>query len=223
MPVNRGNIPTEKDIEQWSHLKHIHLPQVEAGIELLIGTNVPRALEPLEVVCSVNDGPYAIRTLLGWTVNGPLTGSSGEIVNWEHPQITVNRVSVVNLDDLWQQQFKNDFPESSIEEQIGMSREDQRFLESVNSSVKQVEGHYQIALPLRDIDVSMPNNRRVVEQRLCYLKRRFQKDSAFHMEYNTFMNDLLAKGYAEKVPEEELDRGDGKVWYITAPQGLPSH
>ncbi|XP_022595647.1 WD repeat-containing protein 17-like, partial [Seriola dumerili] len=214
MPVNRGNIPTERDIEQWSHLKHIRLPQIDAGIELLIGTNVPKALEPLEVVCSVNDGPYAIRTLLGWTVNGPLTGSSGETVKWEHPQITVNRVAVVNLDDLWQQQFKNDFPESSIEEQPGMSREDQRFLEFVNNTVKQVEEHYQIALPLRNRDVSMPNNRRVVEQRLCYLKRRFQKDSIFHTEYNTFINDLLAKGYAEKVPEEELDRGDGKVWYI---------
>lgn len=211
MPVHRGNILTERDIKQWSYLKHIHLPQIDAGIELLIGT---KALEPLEVVCSVNDGPYAIRTLLGWTVNGPLTGNSGETVNWEHPQITVNRVSVVNLDDLWQQQFKNDFPKSSIDEQPAISREDQRFLESVTSSVKQVEGHYQIALPLRNIDISMPNNKRIVEQRFCYLKRRFQKDLTFHTEYNMFINDLLAKGYAEKVPEEELDHGDGKVWYI---------
>ena len=177
MPVNRGNIPTERDIKQWSYLKDIHLPQIDAGIELLIGTNVPKALEPLEVVCSVNNGPYAIRTLLGWTVNGPLTGNSGDTINWEHPQITVNRVSVVNLDDLWQQQFKNDFPESSIEEQPAMSREDQRFLEFVSNSAQQVEGHYQISLPLRNVDISMPNNKRIVEQRLCCLKRRFQKDS----------------------------------------------
>ena len=214
MPVHRENIPTERDIEQWSHLKHIRLPQIDAGIELLIGTNVPKALEPLEVVCSVDEGPYAIRTLLGWTVNGPLSGNSGETVNWEHPQVTVNRVSVVNLDDLWQQQFKNDFPESSIDEQPGMSKEDERFLQFVTNSAKEVEGHYQIALPLRNSDISMPNNKKVVEQRLCYLKRRFQKDSRFHTEYNTFISDLLAKGYAEKVPKEDLDRGDGKVWYI---------
>ncbi len=214
MPVNRGNIPTERDIEQWSHLKDIHLPQIDAGIELLIGTNVPKALEPLEVVCSVNDGPYAIHTLLGWTVNGPLAENSEETVNWEHPRITVNRVTVVSLDDLWQQQFKSDFPESNIDEQPAMSREDQRFVEFVSSSAKQVEGHYQIGLPLRNIDIRLPNNKRVVEQRLCYLKRRFQKDSAFHTEYNTFINDLLVKGYAEKVPEEELDRTDGRVWYI---------
>ena len=72
MPVYKGNIPTKRDIEKWSHMKHIHLPQIDAGIELLIGTNVPKALEPLEVVCSVDGGPFATRTMLGWTVNGPL-------------------------------------------------------------------------------------------------------------------------------------------------------
>lgn len=41
MPVHRGNIPTERDIKQWSYLKHIHLPQIDAVIELLIGSNVP--------------------------------------------------------------------------------------------------------------------------------------------------------------------------------------
>lgn len=93
MPVHRGNIPTKRDIKKWPHLKHIHLPQINAGIELLIGTNVPKALEPLEVVCSVDDGPYAIRTMLGWTVNGPLTGDSGEMVNCEQSRITVNSFS----------------------------------------------------------------------------------------------------------------------------------
>lgn len=59
----------------------------------------------------------------------------------------------------------------------------------------------------------MPNHKKVAEQRLCSLKRRFQKDLVFHAQYNTFMNDLLVKGYAEEGPEEELPRGDGKVWY----------
>ena len=67
----------------------------------------------------------------------------------------------------------------------------ERFLEFVIISVKKVEGHYQIALPLRNIDISMPNNKRLVEQRLCCLKRRFQKDLMFHTEYNMFINDLL--------------------------------
>ncbi|KAL1246670.1 hypothetical protein QQF64_034398 [Cirrhinus molitorella] len=126
MPVHQGNIPTERDIKKWSYLKHVQLPQIDAGIQLLIGTNVPKALEPLEVVCSVDNGPYAIRTMLGWTVNGPLTEDRGRMADWEQPQITVNRVSAVNLDELWQQQFQNDFPENSLDDHTGMSREDHK-------------------------------------------------------------------------------------------------
>ena len=75
-----------------------------------------------------------------------------------------------------------------------MSRDDQSFLALVINSSVQVEGHYQIALLLRHTDI--PNNKKVVEQRLRYLKRRFQKDSMYHADYNTFMNELLVKGYA---------------------------
>lgn len=139
MPVHSGNIPRQRDLQGWAHLKHICLPETDAGIELLIGTNVPMALEPLQVIHSVNGGPYAIRTMLGWTVNGPLKGESEEAMYCEQPQLTVNRVSAVNLYELWQQQFKMDFPECSEDEQPGMSTEDPGFME--------VNSYYQISLP----------------------------------------------------------------------------
>ena len=33
---------------------------------------MPKALEPQEVHRSEDGGPYAVQTLLGWTINGPL-------------------------------------------------------------------------------------------------------------------------------------------------------
>lgn len=126
----------------------------------------------------------------------------------------MNRVSIINLDELWQQQFKMDFPESAVEEQVGMSREDLRFMDMVTRSAKHIDGHYQIALPLKNPNVIMSNNKKVVEQRLKHLKRKLQRDPMFHMEYNTFINGLLSKGYAERVPGTELEREDGKVWYL---------
>ena len=74
MPVHKGNIPHQKDIKQWPHLKTVHLSDIDSGIELLIGSDVLKALEPLDIIQSVGDGPYAVRTMLGWTVNGPLGG-----------------------------------------------------------------------------------------------------------------------------------------------------
>lgn len=44
------------------------MPEIIARIELLIETN---ALEPLQLISSVDGGPHTIR-LAGWTVNGPL-------------------------------------------------------------------------------------------------------------------------------------------------------
>lgn len=214
MLVHKGNIPRQSNLQRWLHLKHVHLPEIDAGIELLIGTNVPKAMEPLQVIRSVDNGPYAIRIMLGWTVNGPLKGDSGDAMNGELLELSANRVSVVNLDDLWQQQFSTDFPECSMDEQPSMSREDQRFMELVTNSAKQVDGHFQINLPLRKGDVSMPNNKKIVEQRALYLKKRLQKDSSFHADYTAFLNALLAKGYAKRVPEEDLECSDGKVWYL---------
>lgn len=60
--------------------------------------------------------------------------------------------------------------------QPAMSSEERRLFELVINSEKQVEGHYQIALPLRNLNLSMPNNKkRFFEQRLCDLKRRFSE------------------------------------------------
>lgn len=77
MPVHQGNIPRQEDLQRWPHLEYVKISEIDSGVDLLIGTNVPIALEPWEVVRSTNGGPYAVKTVLGWTVNGPLRGDLG--------------------------------------------------------------------------------------------------------------------------------------------------
>lgn len=102
MPVSNSDIPMQSDLVRWPYLNHIHLPSIEAGVELLIGANVPEALEPWQVVCSQMNGPYAVRTILGWTVNGPLKGmgKNGPFYN-DKPHMTVNRILCVYKTDRW--------------------------------------------------------------------------------------------------------------------------
>lgn len=57
----------------------------------------------------------------------------------------------------------------------------------------------------------MPNNKKIIEQCALHLKKRLQRDSSFHVDYTASMNDLVAKGYAERVPKEDMERSDGKV------------
>ena len=147
MPVHKGNIPHLNYINQWHNLKNIHLPELDCEIELLIGSDVPKALEPLQVIRSVGDGPYAVKTMLGGTVNGPLGGKDDYAQ--EQSEIRVNRISVVALDEQWEQQFKIDFPECVKDDQEP-SKEDQHFLDLVSTSAKLVNGHYCFGLTLKD-------------------------------------------------------------------------
>ena len=93
-----------------------------------------------------------------------------------------NRISVATLDELWSQQFKNDFPECQ-DDQLEMSRDEIQFMEIVSQSASLVGGHYCINLPLRNRVIKRPNNRRVAEQQALNLKQQFVKNSQFKADY----------------------------------------
>src|SRR4029434_2754739 len=101
MPVDTSSIPTNDDLSRFPYFREVNLLTVKANLELLIGSNVPKALEPWEGVNSQGDGPYAIKTKLGWAANGPLNGCCMDSC----PKVTVNRVFVANLEELLLQQY----------------------------------------------------------------------------------------------------------------------
>ena len=72
IPVSKEDIPNQVDIDKWPHLSEVYLPDVEAEVGLLIASDVPQILDPLEVKHCQDGGPYASRTIVGWVVNGPL-------------------------------------------------------------------------------------------------------------------------------------------------------
>ena len=75
IPVDQSEIATPAKLKQWKHLDRI---SGEIGgnesitVDLLIGYNCLKALEPLEVIPSQGNGPYTIRTALGWCGIGPI-------------------------------------------------------------------------------------------------------------------------------------------------------
>lgn len=73
IPVTKDNIPKEEDIRKWHYLKDVELTPIDASIGLLIGVNAPNVLEPWKVINSEGNGLFAVKTLLGWVINGPLS------------------------------------------------------------------------------------------------------------------------------------------------------
>ena len=81
-------------------------------------------------------------------------------------------------------------------------------------SVKLVDGHFQVALPWREDPPDIPNNKIMAERRLRSLRNRLMKDTELFKRYTEAMQDYIAKGHAEKVPKEELNKDNGRIWYL---------
>ena len=199
IPVKHSDIATARDLDQWIHLQGITLPCIDAEIGLLIGSNCPQALQPLEIRTGRGGGPFAFGTSLGWVVQGPRSRclSAGR-------QVKVNIVEVgeMALNDLLVDMYNREFPENHSVEEKSQSEDDRRWVRKVTTRcTQQSDGHYVIPLPLRQDSQVMPNNKICALRRLTGLKNRLQKDPKFTQHYCKFMEDMLQKGYAEKVPQ----------------------
>ena len=208
IPVSMEDIPTQGDIDQWPHLCGICLPEVDAEIGLLIACDVPTVFDPLEVKHSQNGGPYASRTSMGWVVNGPLGRYH------KGPRATS---FFIKADPEFHQMVKDfydsGFSESSADDKPEMSQEELRFVHELERTVVLRDGHYEMALTLKDREAPVPNNRPQVEQRAYWLKRKLQRNKDFYNDYKRFMADIIDKGYARKVPVDLQDANSTK-WYI---------
>ena len=71
LPITCDDIPKQEDFKRWPHLSGIYIPKVEAQVGLLIGNDNPKALEPRKIKQSKRKGPFAVRTVFGWVINGP--------------------------------------------------------------------------------------------------------------------------------------------------------
>lgn len=91
MPVSTDNIISVEELTKWPYLNGIQIPCIRADVDLLIGTNASKLMEPWEVINSHEDGPYAVKTVLGWVINGPLQGNNDRQGESGYPTITVNR------------------------------------------------------------------------------------------------------------------------------------
>ncbi|XP_071109438.1 uncharacterized protein [Haliotis cracherodii] len=118
------------------------------------------------------------------------------------------------LDRLVRESYNLDFPERLIDDIKQYSQEDKLFLRRIEESIKFVNGHYEMALPFRQENVTFPDNYDQAHRQLGRSRRKMERNSKFYEEYVTFMQKMFEKGYAEVIPEEEAEPCDGHTWYI---------
>ena len=229
---NEEEVPTADNIKHWNHLHSIieKLPAYDSTIPLglIIGANCPKALEPHEVIPSCENGPYALRSPLGWRVIGPIGGRKVDTsVNCyrtrlvipsdydlpdsmaHHHLVLESSVKDNYINQGLEKMYQHEFPEEKTEK-ISLSQEDHQFVNLMQDSVYKENGHYCLPLPFRDNDPVLPSNKTYALHRLASIKRKMQKDESFKIDYCKFMNTLLEKGYAIQSD----DTPEGRTWYI---------
>ena len=240
LPLDKCDIPSKEYVKSWSHLKHIadsFLDNKDAPIGLLIGRNCRKALEPVEIIPSQNNGPYATRTRLGWSLGcedtddfTPQRAVASDIVKVNFNQIRWPANNVITgypssisysikghirdeserrfIKEVWNEEDTHEINS----EQRGLSCEDQQFLEIMSNNIKFVDGHYELPLPFRDTTPNLSFNRESALKRADGIKRKMLKNNAFHKEYVNFMKNLLDSGYARRVKDQDLVDKTG--WYL---------
>jgi len=189
----------------------------DARIGLLIGSNFPKALEPVDVLASEDGGPFAIKTFAGWTIVGPLYMCSKE-----HPTIICHRGAAKEVDSgrhldhhfmveskvreivtpqALNEMLQLDFSGRTGEKDQEYSQEDKTFLTVVNQGIRHTEDHhYDIPLPFCGDRLWFPDNKEKILQRARWLRKKLIKSEKFHRDYVNFVNNIIAKGFARKVP-----------------------
>lgn len=229
MPANRSHIPSASMANKWPHLRRIakFLMPVndEVEIGLLLGYRCQDALVPREVIVSETGGPYAQRTDLGWCIVGVVDeNSEHDSIGFSHRVICIENSSVqvalkthttkevISPRDVLSV-LESDFKDVSNPYEVCMSKDDKDFMEIMNSSIYQdQDGHYVMPLPFRKGSLPLENNKALAEKRLQGLKHRLDRDFEYKSEYVAFMNELFEKGYAEEVPNSDVE--NETAWYI---------
>lgn len=200
IPVNNSDF----DTRCYKHLSDLPL-SCGTDVDILIGQDNSEALIPLEVRRGSKGDPFAIRTLLGWSINGPVSVNgpvSGEVIS----HFIVDSSLEQKVENLWK--VEND---GLHVDELSFSQEDVEVLEFWDKNTKLIDGHYEIPIPWKD-DIHVPNNVSVAKSRLFSLKASLERDSLFS-RYNSEIHKMLERGYAEVVPLEESVGGD-RVWYL---------
>ena len=90
LPVSRQDKCRSEDLERWPHLVGVPLGDLDAPVELMIGSNAAQLLVAQEVrPPEEGDGPYGVKTCLGWYVFG-----SGAVGSGADPRCTVSFLRV---------------------------------------------------------------------------------------------------------------------------------
>lgn len=199
-----------QELSKWEHLLDIDFPELPTSeVHLLIGLDAPDILRPLENRFGNPGEMYATKTVFGWTINGPRDTSEYTISNCPTSHFIQPDIGLL------EQQVERMWEIDNVTNDIKpMSLSDKKVVSLWEKSITKVNGHYTMDIPFKTKPPNLPNNFAMANHRFRLLQKRLHRDSSLNSRYSKEINNLLTKGFAERVPFNETNRNDGSVWYL---------
>ena len=158
---------------------------MDQPVSLLIGADTPEAFFTLDEKRGNRDQPIAIKTPLGWTVQGPCGKRK------HNQSVSINHISNTDLDNKLSAMWKHDFQDSMTSTKTAMSREDKMVMDQLKDTQEIYRGRYRFGMPW-NVDLStIQSNYKVAEKRSMLLQRKLLANDEFAQGYKKCMISFL--------------------------------
>ena len=231
-----------QNINHLKHISHLIAPKLDGEVDLLIGRDCVATTSYLEIIEAPQGCASAVRTPVGWCIIGPDINpspnhgfvdeigvsnvmisqsipESSQIHNTDDPVLAQSHVAItlqteveeLSPHDLMKLISDADFQSSSDSKTL--SQDDVKFLNILDKQTYQDQDkYYTMPLPFKSDASKLSNNYQAALTRLEYLKSRFKKDPEYARQYSDFIQGVIDRGEAEKVPEPLIKKRE--CWYL---------
>jgi hypothetical protein len=193
---------------KYLHLRDVEVKLDDESIDLLIGQDCPVLLRQLEARYGKPDEPYAVRTVLGWTICGPIDGAEDD----ERSAYFISSASQLSVQDN-NFSLRNFWEIEKIPEhkELTFTKKEQQILEHTERTTVKVNDRYQVNLPWRKSNNDqIPDSYDMALRRLESTERRLKKSPILRERYTSAIEEYEKGGYIEKLETKPEDAG----WYL---------
>ena len=201
----------------YPHLRKLPLADFANGdepleVDILLGSDYYWSLVIGQPVRGEsNRGPTAVKTRLGYVLNGPVdVPNRGRATN-----SSVNTTHLMKVETVtsFEESLKCEVKKLWDYETLGVKENEPSVYDTFVDQVELKEGRYEVNLPFKDDEISVSDNYSLSEKRLFSLLTKLKCQPQVFSEYDRIITEQFKSGIIERV--ENVDESEvGKVHYL---------
>ncbi|XP_052761860.1 uncharacterized protein LOC128204486 [Mya arenaria] len=230
IPDIRAEIPTPEVARAYPHLEDLaeKIPELDdqAPILMLIGRDLAEAHHVLKQRLGPNGCPFAQELSLGWVIIGETCLGKVHVPKMVCVNKTYirepNRASIFppcenslllkdSLTDQSSDILNDIFAHTPDDDRLGLSAEDEEFLEIMKKDLKKLPEGWSAPLPFHNPRQRLPNNRNQALKRTHSLQASLKRDPKKQKHFLEFMAGIFENSYAAPAPPLQPKE---ECWYL---------